>query len=225
VKQVFAYTIEQKCWKLLDSDVVPDGDLFPEIDQATLPDSVCQIIDLFERAEITVIIRDITSDIGIPTFVAASKEIGLEGNDVVCYGTGTHFSAQVAVIRALTECAQKRVIAFRELNEHRAEDRFVGTNTHISPESILFVPSSEKRKFPPMSMQYNWDIVDDITMMLARLSGIGLHQVIAVDLTLTELKVPVVRVIIPGIEDWSAFDFSPRYCMLGYRGQKYLNGN
>jgi ribosomal protein S12 methylthiotransferase accessory factor len=44
------------------------------------------------------------------------------------------------------------------------------------------------------------DIREDIRWMLARLAAAGLSRVYAVDLTRPEIGVPVVRVIVPGLE-------------------------
>ena len=41
---------------------------------------------------------------------------------------------------------------------------------------------------------------EDVTWALERLRAVGIRQVIAVDLTKPELGLPVVRVVIPGLE-------------------------
>ena len=65
------------------------------------------LLDLFEAAGIDVAIWDVTSDVGIPTFVALIHDrTGETGADEL--GGGTHVSADVALVRALTEAAQAR---------------------------------------------------------------------------------------------------------------------
>ena len=46
----------------------------------------------------------------------------------------------------------------------------------------------------------NDDILDDIKLILSRLRSNGLNQVIVVDLTNPQIKIPVVRTIVPGLE-------------------------
>jgi hypothetical protein len=44
------------------------------------------------------------------------------------------------------------------------------------------------------------DVADDVRWELARLGSIGIRRVVAVDLTRSEFGIPVVRVVIPGLE-------------------------
>jgi ribosomal protein S12 methylthiotransferase accessory factor len=50
-------------------------------------------------------VLDITSDLGVPSFVALSHAMQ-DGHDFVEYGSGSHFNARVALLRALTEVNQ-----------------------------------------------------------------------------------------------------------------------
>ncbi|MFQ5467059.1 MAG: YcaO-like family protein, partial [Kiloniellaceae bacterium] len=61
---------------------------------------------------------------------------------------------------------------------------------------------------------------DDVTWELARLRAVGIEQVAAVDLTKPEFQVPVVRVVIPGLE---GIDGSPKY-QPGARARAVLEG-
>ena len=44
------------------------------------------------------------------------------------------------------------------------------------------------------------DFLDDITYTVERIRGAGLERVVVVDLTREEIGMPVVRVIVPGLE-------------------------
>ena len=62
-------------------------------------------------ARIPLLIKDITQkDIGIPTFVASSVEWISHDYGYFAKGYGTHPDARVALIRAITEASQTRVI-------------------------------------------------------------------------------------------------------------------
>ena len=50
-------------------------------------------------------VLDITSDLGIPSFVAMSHSTE-NGQDFVEFGSGSHFDARIAMLRALTELNQ-----------------------------------------------------------------------------------------------------------------------
>jgi ribosomal protein S12 methylthiotransferase accessory factor len=58
--------------------------------------------------------------------------------------------------------------------------------------------------------------------MSHQLDAAGLTQVIAVDLTRSEVGFPVVKVIVPGLEHWSARHFDPDLVVLGPRARRYL---
>ena len=60
-------------------------------------------------AQVEVIVRDITSDIGIPTMAAIADDVLLKDPMLLTIGIGTHTSARIAVMRALTEVAQSRL--------------------------------------------------------------------------------------------------------------------
>jgi ribosomal protein S12 methylthiotransferase accessory factor len=67
------------------------------------------LLDKFAAAEVDVYLRDITSDIGVATCAAAADDVKLRDPTLLTTGMGTHTSAGVAVLRALTEVAQSRL--------------------------------------------------------------------------------------------------------------------
>ena len=64
-------------------------------------------------------------------------------------------------------------------------------------------------------------VEEDLQDQLARLRRVGIDEVVAVDLTKPEFGIPVVRVVIPGLE---GIDDSPEY-LLGDRGRAVLEGH
>jgi ribosomal protein S12 methylthiotransferase accessory factor YcaO len=44
------------------------------------------------------------------------------------------------------------------------------------------------------------DLGQDLAFALARLQGVGIEEVVAVDLTKADLGLPVARVVVPGLE-------------------------
>jgi ribosomal protein S12 methylthiotransferase accessory factor YcaO len=59
---------------------------------------------------------------------------------------------------------------------------------------------------------------EDVLWELERLAAAGLHQVVAVDLTRPEFRIPVVRVVVSGLE---ALHDAPGY-VPGNRGRRML---
>jgi ribosomal protein S12 methylthiotransferase accessory factor YcaO len=79
------------------------------------------------------------------------------------------------------------------------------------------MPSKNKIKFSQVGSYVNADILDDIKLILARLKGAGLKKAIIVDLTIPEIGIPVVRAIVPGLEN---FKFAKS--IMGWRGRRYF---
>ena len=63
----------------------------------------------FSDAQVEVTLRDITSDVGIPTMAAVADDVLLKDPTLLTIGIGTHTNARIAVMRALTEVAQSRL--------------------------------------------------------------------------------------------------------------------
>ena len=53
-------------------------------------------------------LKDLTSDIGIPTIGAAADDTVSKDPELLTIGVGTHLDPEIACIRALTEVAQSR---------------------------------------------------------------------------------------------------------------------
>jgi ribosomal protein S12 methylthiotransferase accessory factor len=75
--------------------------------------------------------------------------------------------------------------------------------------------SNSSVKFSEIKSYVNDDILDDIKLILTRLSSNGLNQVIVVDLTNPKIKIPVVRTIVPGLET-----FKITKAVVGKRGRE-----
>ena len=62
-------------------------------------------------------------------------------------------------------------------------------STAVAPRSFFDVPNHDTN-----------DLSADLRWELGQLRSVGIGQVIAVDLTRPDLRIPVVRVVIPGLE-------------------------
>ena len=62
------------------------------------------------------------------------------------------------------------------------------------------MPSSRVVTFRDIQTYFNEDILDDIQLIVSRLKKVGLGRAIIVDLTNPDIKIPVVRAIVPGLE-------------------------
>ena len=71
------------------------------------------MVTKFNNSNIPLIVKDITSPIGIPTFNASSIEWITENYGYLAEGHGTHPDARIALLRAITEVSQTRMQIFK----------------------------------------------------------------------------------------------------------------
>lgn len=179
---------------------IDDNSIYADIDQDSIDfQPAKKIIDRFKKCKISLRIKDITSDIGIPTFIASSTEWVNHDYGYLVEGHGTHPDSRIALLRAVTEVSQSRAA---NIQGSRDDLRKMKHNPSDSDEmrSWQFMESSVRKKFSNVKSYYNEDIIEDINLILNRLKIRGIKNVIIVNLTNSKLKVPVVRAIIPGLE-------------------------
>jgi putative methanogenesis marker protein 1 len=193
-----AEVIERDAWSLVEITRKPGPTV--DVDGG----DIRALIDKFQNAEVSVLVRDITSDIGIPTFAAVSDDILLKDPTLLTIGMGTHTNARVAIQRAITEVAQSRLTQIHGAREDTttADLRRVMGYEWMRKQNQHWFDIADSEDFDaldPVSRD-NDDFLEDIKHVLTRLRAAGLERVIVVDLTRAEIGVPVVRVIVPGLE-------------------------
>jgi ribosomal protein S12 methylthiotransferase accessory factor len=175
------------------------------VDPDSVDDPGCrEVLAKFERADVGVAIWDTTSDAGLPTFEATIVE-RTEDPLRLLYaagGSGTHPSRAVALLRALTEAAQSRltVIAGTRDDISRGDyERYQDPEVLRQARARLEVKGS-LRSFGETPDWEGDTFQEDVAWQLERLQSIGIRSVVAVDLTLPQFGVPVVKVVVPGLE-------------------------
>jgi YcaO-like protein with predicted kinase domain len=171
------------------------------VDLDSVDDPDCRgVLDTYQRAGFAVGVWEVTSDVGIAAFVCAIVERNADG--VVrpfsaAEGRGCHPTRRVALLRALTEAAQSRLTAIAGSRDDLSRSDYQGVQRG---GDALAAGDGQLRRFADAP---NWEgetFVDDVRWQLERLRAIGIQQVVAVDLTREEFGIPVVRVVIPGLE-------------------------
>ena len=162
------------------------------------------------------IIKDITSDIGIPTFNASSIEWISHDYGYLAEGHGTHPDARIALLRAITEVSQTRAANIQGARDDLRKIRY-GQNNTDDKRAWQFMPSSKKVKFSEVTSYFNQDILNDIKLILEHLKQTGLNRAIIVNLTNDSIGIPVVRSIVPGLET-----FKITKSIMGWRARRYF---
>jgi ribosomal protein S12 methylthiotransferase accessory factor len=195
-----AEVIERDAWSLVEASR-NSGPEVVNIDDPLINGTQKKFTD----AKVEVTIRDITSDIGIPTMAAVADDVLLKDPMLLTMGMGTHTSARIAVMRALTEVAQSRLTQIHGAREDTTVAQVrkrLGYDRTKRMNAYWFKDNGEVdyRTIPSCDSD---DFVKDILLMIKHLNKQGLDRVIVVDLTRDEIGIPVVRVVVPGLESYA----------------------
>jgi ribosomal protein S12 methylthiotransferase accessory factor len=141
-------------------------------------------------------VLDITSDLGVPTYVAI-MHWSKDGKENIEFGSGAHFDRRIALLRSLTELSQ-----FLSIGESgmRGDRSSLDGVTPLKLENYPFlVPASNTIAAPSLGMNVPLDSVKEqveACVDVARRAG---YDFLVLDQTRPDVEVPVVRVIVPGL--------------------------
>jgi ribosomal protein S12 methylthiotransferase accessory factor len=208
-------------WRLQD----PVAQAATRIDLNSIDDPVCcSLIDRFEAAGVAIGVWETTSDVGLPAFLCriVEREELPQHSIRPATGMGCHVAREIALSRALTEAAQSRLtfIAGARDDMPRAEYERHLDPAHHARWKAMIVNGAGRRSFRDCLTSTAPTIEADLAHQLDRLRAVGIDEAVAIDLTKPEFGIPVVRVIVPGLE---GADESPDY-LLGERGLRMLGG-
>ncbi len=197
VSHALAEVIERDAWSI--------NKFTEEASDALLVDGhpdnrfIVDIIEKFSKADIEIVAKDITSDIGVPVIAAFSNDL-VYRKLMPIDGFGAHLDPKVALVRALLEIATTRGLFIQKFGiDNWKLSYFDDPDATTSQEDHRFCSYAQK-SLHDLNAEYSDDILLDIRTMIGKLNARGLRKVIAVDLTSKEIGIPTVRMIVPGME-------------------------
>jgi len=148
-------------------------------------------------------VLDVTSDLGIPSFVAIAhwKE---KSQELVEFGSGAHFDARIAMLRAMTELNQFLSIGLMGArNQNPASQGSTQAPEGMPPFRLqdypYLTPSGAAPVRPDLGSKFGrLDTREQVTGCVNLAKGAGLDFLV-LDQTRPDIGVPVVRVIVPGL--------------------------
>jgi ribosomal protein S12 methylthiotransferase accessory factor len=177
------------------------------LDLGTVEDPGCRwLLDQFEAACVGVRAADLTTDIGLPVLSATvvDRSPDLVRRLPAAMGFGCHPDSTIALSRALTEAAQARLTLISGTRDdlppelyRRARDA-EGLAYHVSR-----LEERPPRAFADVAHVPAATIDEDVVHELDRLRAVGISRAILFDLTRPECDVPVVRMVVPGLDGWA----------------------
>jgi YcaO-like protein with predicted kinase domain len=171
------------------------------LDLASVSDPACRgILDLYETANIDVAAWDMTTDVGVAAIrcLAMGRENSAAHPE---FGAGCHPVREIALLRALTEAAQVRTTYIAGSRDDLvAGDYAIEAVARRVAECRAYLSDAATRPLSDVPSFAADTFDEDIEWLLQRLIAVGIEQVAAVELTKAEFGIPVVRIVIPGLE-------------------------
>lgn len=173
-----------------------------KLDLVTVDDGYClEILARLEAADIATTVWDTTSDTGIPSFEC----VLLDKQSAVSHpgqGAGCHPSKAIVLLRALTEAAQVRTTyitgARDDLSHAEYHPPELEQKVQCFHDLVGQTPASVD--FKRIASREFENFAQDVDWLLTQLRGVGIDQVLCIDLSKSSIGIPVVRVVIPGLE-------------------------
>lgn len=166
--------------------------------------TVREVLARFAAADVAVATWETTSDIGVACFLCevADRRARALAPLPPTTGSGCHPRREVALLRALTEAAQGRLTRIAAVRED-LDDRLYSPDEAAARlrAFVRDVADAERpRAFAQAPTFDSPTFADDVRWQIGRLAQVGLDSVLVVDLTQPALAIPVVRVVVPGLE-------------------------
>lgn len=168
---------------------------------------VVELIARLDRAEIGVLLCDLTADTEVPVYLAqvfdrAVREAG------VATGFGAHLDPEVAMLRAITEAVQARVVFIAGSRDDMLRSTF--QRMHAGDGALAEVMSgpgtidARVRRTEATATHEG-----DVDRCLRKLARVGIDRVVVIDLSWPEADFSVVRVLVPGLEGYLREGYVP----------------
>ena len=184
----------------------------PAVDLSSFDDDyLASATDYYGRCERDLWVLDVTSDIGIPTFVALSRRPDAKTEDII-YGAGAHADPRTAALRAL--CELNQCLTWLPRPGSRDGRPMIDDPTALwwwrtarLADCAWLAPAADEplRKASQYPAIETTDMRDDVEHCRALVEARGM-EFLVLDQTRPDIGMPVVRVVVPGMRHfWARF--------------------
>ncbi|TMJ88258.1 MAG: TOMM precursor leader peptide-binding protein [Alphaproteobacteria bacterium] len=143
-------------------------------------------------------VLDITSDLGIPAFVTIAHWMK-DGQEFIDFGSGAHFDARIAVLRAMTELNQFLSIGLMGARAQVPSREGSSESAFRLQEHPYLAPSGASAMRPEPGAKFGrLEAGKQVSACVEIAKRAGLDFLV-LDQTRPDIEVPVVRVIVPGL--------------------------
>jgi len=176
-----------------------------EIDLDSLDDDTCRsVVKKLRAARFAVAVWDITSALGVPAFLCRISDRDAPGNAAAATvdGSGCHPSRKVAFLRAVTEAVQSRLTQISGTRDDMGRNLYgFDLAAERADRPVNGAPVQRGKRFGDVPSWERETFEEDVNWLLDCIRAASIDNVIVVDLTRPEFRLPILRVIVPGLED------------------------
>jgi len=152
------------------------------------------IVEFYRLLGRQIHVFDISADFPIPTFAATSS--GKEGDADLLLGFGSHLEPRIGIARAITEMNQSLVPTPGKMPRFYIGELLDNAFLQPSSSSVLKVQSD-------YSEPESHDLREDLMSCVEFARDRGL-EILVLDQTRADIRMPAVKVIVPGMRSWWA---------------------
>jgi YcaO-like protein with predicted kinase domain len=164
------------------------------------------LLDACFGADLDVAVFEMDSDTGVPTFraglveredMAPWRRMGIQ------WGCGTHLSPVVALSRAITEAAQARLTIIAGSRDDNPPTAYASSQEVRAAQSVRKTEFAAPavRPFSKTARLREADTFEqDLELLLEAVRATGAERAVVVDLSKSRIGIPVVKVVVPGLE-------------------------
>ena len=172
----------------------------PAVDLASINNPYLQeVIQYYQTIHRSLYVLDITSDLGIPVFVAVSHSLE-KGKERILYAFGAHLDANIAIERAIIELNQLLPIVLDDkyLTNDSAFVQWLDTQTRAQNDYLIPIEDSKKNIQQDYPTLCEANIYESVRFCVENAQKHGLETLV-LNLTQPDVGLPVARVIVPGL--------------------------
>lgn len=172
------------------------------LELATLPEPARSLAEMATRAGVLVGISELPSRVEIPCYQCIFVSCDTDAfGPAYAWGMGCHAARGVALVRCITEAAQTRLTLIsgaRDDLEHDHYAHFANRSAAINLAQQL--NAARRTGFVERPGPVGSRMRDLLTSLSNRLADAGCGQVVGVNLTDERLRLPVVKLVVPGMK-------------------------
>ncbi|MDX8529991.1 YcaO-like family protein [Mesorhizobium sp. VK25A] len=172
------------------------------VDLGSASDGPCrEVLKKLEGADFDVAAWETTSDVGVPAFFCLIAD-RRDRNSHYGIGAAAHPVPETALLKALIEAAQVRTTYVSAARDDLSAEEYSEDyrDKRRRQAERLLAERSSTRCLASAEGRAAQGIAGNVAWLVERLQAAGVSEIIAVDLSKEDIGLPVVRVVIPGLE-------------------------